>query len=120
MKVTYPTEHEEQVALFEWASYNIQKYPMLANMFAIPNGGLRNIRTAINLKKEGVKAGVLDIFFAYPSKGFGGFFIEMKRKGNKPSDEQIDWIERLTASGFKCSVCYNWNEAKNVIIEYIE
>ena len=56
MKTIYPTEHEEQVALFEWASYLYNQYPVLKLMFAIPNGGLRNIKTAINLKKEGVTA----------------------------------------------------------------
>jgi len=119
MKTIYPTEHEEQVALFEWASYLYNQYPVLKLMFAIPNGGLRNIKTAINLKKEGVKAGVPDIFLPFSSKGYHGLFIEMKRHGNKPQDNQIEWMKDLCFEKYKCIVSYNWSEAKDLIIDYI-
>ena len=56
------SEHEEQVALFEWAEWNKRQYPELELMFAIPNGGQRHVVVAKKLKDEGVKAGVPDIF----------------------------------------------------------
>lgn len=56
------TEHQEQVALFEWAAWKAKEdYPELDLMFAIPNGGLRNKVVAGKLKAEGVKSGVPDI-----------------------------------------------------------
>ena len=36
------SEHDEQVALFEWAALREAEIPELALLFAIPNGGLRN------------------------------------------------------------------------------
>ena len=82
------SEHAEQTALFCWAALPEVRaeYPVLELMFAIPNGGERNKIVAGNLKAEGVKAGVLDIFLPVPSKGWHGLFIEMKVAGIKLED----------------------------------
>ena len=58
-------EHEIQVGVFEWIDYQKEVYPQLKNVFAIPNGGSRNEIEAANLRKEGVRAGVWDMFLAY-------------------------------------------------------
>ncbi len=113
------SEHEEQVALFRWAALNETKYPALRNLFAIPNGGLRNKFVAVKLKREGVKPGVPDTMFAHPSGGHNGLFIEMKFGKNKPSPNQREWIERLTKANYKCIVCYGWEEARDEILNYL-
>src|SRR5512139_3110538 len=102
------SESSHQRALFAWAALSVGKYPSLAYMFAIPNGGLRDMRTATTLKAEGVKSGVCDIFLPQwsiiktsPShtRMLHGCFIEMKlekyrnRKNGGCSEEQIDFIE---------------------------
>ena len=61
IKRTTSSESQEQKALFQWAGLAEQKYPELKLLHHIPNGGIRDIRTAANLKKEGVKRGVPDI-----------------------------------------------------------
>lgn len=125
------SEHASQVALFAWAALNVGKYPALAYMFAIPNGGLRDVRTAVNLKAEGVKAGVPDIFLpkaynAVPNIFYFGCFIEMKidkyrnHKNGGCSEEQIDFINWVTNSGYYCKVCYTWEEARDTLIGYLE
>jgi hypothetical protein len=114
------TEHYEQVKLFQWAKAQSSKYPQLTIMFAIPNGGKRNIVTATKLKAEGVKSGVPDIFLAYPSLHAHGLFIEMKSPNGKVSTNQREWIGALSASGYMCSVCYSFDEAKKVICEYLD
>jgi len=48
------SESTEQQALFEWAEFAAKKTPELKLLFAVPNGGKRNITTAARLKKEGV------------------------------------------------------------------
>ena len=63
-------EHQEQVALFNWAKFFENKCKDLGMMYAIPNGGKRHIAVARKLKAEGVKAGVPDIFLAVPVEGF--------------------------------------------------
>ena len=58
------SEHHEQCALFAWLRL---QWPDLDRVsFAIPNGGHRHKAVAGKLKAEGVKAGVPDIFIAYP------------------------------------------------------
>lgn len=118
------SEHSHQTALFAWAALSVGKYPQLKWMFAIPNGGLRDIRTATNLKAEGVKAGVPDVFL--PCAGGGkdawhsGLFIEMKVGKNKPSKDQEEYISYLKEAGYYCVVCYTWNVARDAIIAYLE
>jgi len=120
------SEHSHQTALFAWAALSVGKYPQLKWMFAIPNGGLRDIRTATNLKAEGVKAGVPDIFLPVfhwsvgEAGGYPGLFIEMKVGKNKTSKEQNEWIEALEKEGYICKVCYSWEEARDVLINYLE
>jgi len=120
------SEHSQQVALFAWAANSVGKYPQLAYMFAIPNGGLRDVRTATNLKAEGVKAGVPDIFLPCPVQSYSGCFIEMKREKYRThenggcSEEQLDFMCYAASYGYYRKVCYNWREASDVIMDYLE
>lgn len=125
------TEHSQQVALFAWSALNVGKYPPLAYMFAIPNGGLRDVKTAVALKAEGVRAGVCDVFLPCPiqtewAKQYAGLFIEMKiekyrnRKNGGCADEQVDFINHVNSMGYYTKVCYNWIEARDILIKYLE
>lgn len=136
------SESSHQKALFAWAALSVGKYPALAYMFAIPNGGLRDIRTASTLKAEGVKSGVPDIFLPWPLWSYGlpsmnnptgkhmmyraGCFIEMKlekyrnRKNGGCSEEQVEFIKWAASVGYYCKVCYSWIEAKDCLIAYLE
>ena len=122
------SEHTEQAALFSWAKKMEGRHPQLKMMFAIPNGGLRNIRVAMKLKKEGVKAGIPDIFLAVPRHlpnptkdvfTLYGLFIEMKYGKNKPTEEQKQWLTDLEDEGYRAEVCYSFEEAKKVIEDYL-
>ena len=57
-------EHRMQVALFKWAQAATCTRPELGLMFAVPNGGLRDIVTARKLKDEGVKRRELPAWLA--------------------------------------------------------
>ena len=113
-------EHDEQVALMTWCELSRQKWPMLQNIFSVPNGSLRHPAVAAQLKAEGVKPGVPDLFLAYPSDGYNGLFIEMKRRvGGRLSDAQKEWRERLSMAGFCVRVCPGWEVAAAAIVEYL-
>lgn len=56
-----PTESVEQISLFRWANYSRGRYPELALLHHIPNGGTRSKSEAGRFRAEGVKAGVPDI-----------------------------------------------------------
>jgi hypothetical protein len=113
-------EHDEQKSLFQWVKYMTGKYPELDSLYAIPNGGKRDIITAARLKAEGVRPGVPDMCLPVARHGYHGLYIEMKIKGGRLSDNQKDWISKLTAQGYMVKVCYGWQEASIEIHKYIE
>lgn len=103
MRMRIPTEHEEQSAFIKWFRLKYRK----TMIFAIPNGGNRNIVTASKLKAEGVLAGVPDLFVPDWK-----LFIEMKRqKGGRVSDEQKAVMAHLCGCGYRCIVAHGCEDA---------
>lgn len=113
------SEHHEQAALFEIARLHEAQYPDLELLFAIPNGGHRNIVTAAKMKREGVKRGVLDICLPVPKGKYHGFYGEMKVGRNKPTTEQQWWITQLSALGYRVELAYSAEEMFELIVEYL-
>ena len=121
MQQYIPTEDTEQAHIFAWAAWASGKYPELDLMHHIPNGGKRSKSEAARFKAQGVKAGVPDIFLPCARGGYHGLYIELKRtKGGKLSAAQKEWIDALRGQGYKVIVCYGFDEAREVIINYLE
>ena len=114
------TEHQHQVALFQWAALREKAYPELKNLYAIPNGGHRNKAVAAKLKKEGVKAGYPDINLDIARHGFNGLRIELKAPGGRLQNNQSEWIQRLTDAGYMAVVCVGVDSAIQTICDYLE
>jgi hypothetical protein len=112
-------EDFEQQVVVQWAHYHwFGKY-----LFAIPNGGHRHKVVAAKLKKQGVKAGVSDLFLSYPSKGYHGLFIEMKRENKKlarVSPLQDAFLEQQKEVGYAGEVAYGAMQAIKIIKDYLE
>ena len=118
-KAPKSSEHIEQAKLFKRAKNHEHVHPELAALFAIPNGGKRNKKTAAILRAEGVKAGVLDVLLPCPIGGYAGLWIEMKYGYNTPTREQTQWIDLMCWLGYRVEVCYSCDQAWNVILNYI-
>ncbi len=115
-------EHSEQVSLMQWWALQCRRFgihePLL---FAIPNGGQRNIITAKRMKDEGVRSGIPDLFLAVPRGNFHGLFIEMKKpRGGVVSDNQKVCMEMLSTNGYCVTVCHGFIEAKTAITAYLD
>lgn len=111
------TEHKEQVLLIRW--WRLQ-YPKLSKcLFAIPNGGHRNIVTAMKLKDEGVVSGVSDLFLMMPKGDWHGLFIEMKAQKGRVSPEQKEFLGIASGMGYLAVVCFGFEDAKKVIQTYL-
>ena len=107
-----PSEHSEQTGFVRWMR---EKYPGLL-IFAIPNGGVRDIVTGKKLKDEGVLKGVPDLMIPALK-----IFVEMKRaKGGTVSPEQKEIMSYLTRHGYTCIVGYGATDASVKILKFLE
>ena len=143
-----PLEHAEQVELFRWANEVawagfrlvdggakkpymqelLEPVAELVWLHAIPNGGARGDSARSNairgsqLRAEGVKKGVADIFLPTPRKGYCGLYIELKRADHSLSrhdEAQKAFAEHVTKNGYLYVLCYGAEMAKNAIREYL-
>lgn len=126
LRAVLPTEHEEQVRLFQWAELASKRYPELAEMFAVPNFsgrlGKATARHSAHLNAEGRKPGVEDVMLLVPRGKYHGLLIEMKRQHYTPSDvrpEQRAWHEAHRARGFCVWVCAGFEDARRVVLNYL-
>ena len=103
-----------QTACVKW--FRLQ-YPDLI-IYAVPNGGSRNVREAQRLKAEGVLAGVADLVVLLPQGK--SLYIEMKVKGNKQTDNQKEFQKKAIALGHNYAVCYTFEEFQQVIENQIQ
>jgi hypothetical protein len=115
------TEHAHQVAVFMWAAFQFQKWPELKWMYAIPNGGERNVAVAARLRAEGVKSGVSDICLPVKRGNYSGLYIEMKKPGNLKgeSKNQKEFGAFVVDQGFYYECCDHWEKARDLIIKYM-
>ena len=116
-----PSEHQEQSAVIKWWALVHQQYrlPEFA-LFAIPNGGARDPITGARLKAEGVRRGVVDLMLARANDQHAGLFLEMKVGSNKPSNEQVVFMEYLASAGYLASVHWDSASAINAIQDYLK
>lgn len=114
------SEHEEQAALVRHVSFLVGLYPELALLFAIPNGGARDVVTGARLKAEGVRPGVPDLLLPVGRDGFFGLFIEMKTAVGSVRPNQKVWHDRLLDEGYSVKVCRSAGDAVDTLVAYLE
>lgn len=84
-----------------------------------PNEGKRSYFERFKLKIMGVSSGFPDLFIPIAKGGYHGLFIELKIKPNKCTDNQKKWIKYIIEQGYKADICYDFDEAKKVIDDYL-
>jgi len=110
------TESQEQIQLIQWCRTD----PRLQYLFHIPNESVGGRGWLVRNRQMGVKAGVPDLFYPVPLGGYHGLFIEMKANNGRPSAVQKRWLKVLNDLGYKAVVCAGWEEARDVLIEYLK
>lgn len=108
------SEAESQRQYFRWVRFWQGKYPVLAHLYHVPNGGKRDARTAADLVLQGVKPGLWDI--ANDTRILGGCFYtplrgELKFRYNKLSEPQEAMLDYYLEQDFGCFIAYTWEEA---------
>ena len=114
------SEHDLQASFFDWASRAVREWPELDLMFAIPNGGHRNKIVAAKLKREGVKAGVADIFLPVPKGGYSGMWMELKYRKGKLSDAQLRFLTSMVHMGYYAVAARDWEALAEETVNYLK
>jgi len=121
-----PTEHESQVAFFEWWDIWSRSMKLPTNLcFAVPNGGQRHPAVAAKLKAEGVRSGTADVMLLLARGGFHGLLLEFKRE-NAPrggsggaTRPQAEFLLAARQQGYNALLVYSTDEAIHVVRTYV-
>lgn len=97
------SESSLQIQCIRW--FDIQ-YPYWSKfLFHIRNGGsIKSAREGAKFKRMGVRKGIPDLFLSIPANGCHGFYIELKKQGGKPSQEQIDNGNSFQELGYRFEI----------------
>lgn len=113
------SEASEQETIIALCKFREQQHPELKLLHHCPNGGSRNRIEAINLKRQGVKAGVSDLHLPVPKGAYASLYIELKYGRNTLSTEQKEWLQNVAEYKNYAVTCYGADVAMKVIEEYI-
>jgi hypothetical protein len=112
-------ERAHQVALIKWVRTVKDVYPVLKLLYAVPNGGKRNLRVARKLKAEGVQAGVADLCLPAARRGYHGLYLEMKSEEGAATKEQKEFLRGVLGEGYCAIIASGVDEAKATLEWYI-
>lgn len=109
-------EHRIQCQCVRWF---FLQYPKLrGRLFAVPNGGKRDVTTAAKLKAEGVVAGVADLILLVRNSKYGALLIEMKTSSGRQSESQKQW-QKIVGGDYKYVVCRSVEDFINKVNSYL-
>ena len=106
-----------QRQVIQWFRLQYPNYSKL--LIAVPNGGSRNSLEAVELKRQGVQAGVADLLLLIPKGGFGCLGLELKNEKNKQTLKQMEWQSDFEMFN-KYVVCRSLYEFIDEIEKYLE
>lgn len=114
------SESQEQAAVIEWWRFAHKKYDVPeCSLLHIANEGTGSVARGCLQKRQGVRAGVADLFLSVPRGSFSGLWIEMKRKDGQVRQEQREFLNQMQVLGYDCSVCRGAEAAMRKIHAYM-
>ena len=113
------SEDTEQETVVQWARMMSGRWPELGLLHHIPNGGSRNKKEAVKLKRMGVLAGVADLHLPVSRSGYHSIYIEMKFDDGRLSKSQKEFLKAASYERNYCIVCYSAADAIEILDKYI-
>lgn len=102
-----------QVRLVAWAS------GQGLDIIMIGNEGKRTRIGGHIAKQMGLRPGASDLFLAHCANGYGGYWIELKRPGETPRENQAQFLDQMRRNGYKAEWFDDWECARDSIMEYM-
>src|SRR5262249_34372443 len=94
-------------------------HPVLKLLYAVPNGGDRNLSVARKLKAEGVLSGVADLCLPAARRGHHGLYLEMKSEEGVATEEQKEFLRGVSGEGYCAVIAQGVDDAKSTLEWYI-
>lgn len=123
-----PVDHEgqEQKVLIRWLQAEKMRGTPVGALYDVtyhvPNGGARHVKTASDLKKQGVKPGVSDLVVMEARGGWFGLYLEFKAAPPRHAalaESQRDWLALADERGYCAVLARGLQEAREVLGEYM-
>jgi hypothetical protein len=95
-------------------------FPALRFLYAVPNGGHRSPKVAVQMVAEGVNRGVPDLQLDVPINGFHGLRIEVKTPTGSLSEDQREWRDYLMRAGYSWHLCRSAQSIIDTTIRYLK
>jgi len=114
--MSYSKEDNLQMVCMRYIGY---RYPKVLAIH-VANERQTSPQRGAKLKKMGVRAGVPDILIFKKKGGLCGCAIELKIKPNKPTPKQLEFLNDLEAEYWETHVCYSFDDAKEIIDDYLK
>lgn len=114
-------ESAEMSLCIAWLEAQYPEYSKLC--FHVPNEFVGSIQAKMRRKKQGVRAGVPDLFHMIPTSSSHGLIVELKPPApfkSQLSSAQKWWISTLEKNGYTASVCKGFIEYQIVVKEYFD
>ncbi|MEE9439033.1 MAG: hypothetical protein V3V14_08545 [Saprospiraceae bacterium] len=104
------SEDKLQAICYQWFH---NSYPDLRGLlWAVPNGGSRNVVEAMKLKATGVVAGVHDLHFLYNGQLTT---LELKVNNNPMSSKQKNWANTIEHHGANWHLVTTFIQFKEIL-----
>ncbi len=88
--------------------------------YSIPNEGNRGQLATHKLKQMGLRPGASDLFIQRMRGGYGGYYIELKTPGNKPTPAQVEFMNESRREGYKAEWFDDLGKVQQSVLEYLE
>ena len=114
-------EFKIQSGFIDWIRIvEIEQYPELQLLYAIPNGGNRHPTTGAKMKREGVKRGVPDLHLPIARGPYHSLYLETKVPGGKPSKWQEAFMQAVEDERNCVKICYGIDELIREVLWYLK
>lgn len=110
-------EDNTQEACVTWFGLQYPLYEKL--LFHVPNGGKRDKKEAVRLKKQGVKRGVSDLVLLVANREFNALCIEMKTMDGTQDKGQKEFEKAVKEAGNAYCIARNIHQFMNIINDYL-
>ena len=108
---------QSQIVLDFNNKYCLKHHNPRLMIFAVPNGGSRNVIEAKKLKATGTLRGASDLIVNFPGKSV---YIEVKTDTGVQSDAQIDFQNRIEALGMDYHIVRSVSDFYEKIMCYLK